>query len=74
MTKADRRLLLERLEKERRSIPDELKNAIQREESFYPELSDINKYYAFDCAGIPITAGYVLHGIRKESIKEVLIK
>lgn len=69
VTKVDKRLLLERLEKERRRISEGLKNAIQSEESFYPEFSDINKYYAFDCAGIPITAGYVLHGIRKESIK-----
>lgn len=69
ITKTDKRLLLERLEKERRSIPDSLKKAIQKEEKYYPELSDINKYYAFDCAGIPITAGYVLHGLRKESIK-----
>ena len=69
VTKTDRRLLLERLEKERRSIPDRLKEAIQKEERYYPELSDINKYYAFDCAGTPITAGYVLHGLRKELIK-----
>lgn len=69
VTKTDRRLLLERLEKERRSIPERLKEVIQMEEGYYPELSDINKYYAFDCAGTPITAGYVLHGLRKESIK-----
>lgn len=69
VTKTDRRLLLERLEKERRSIPDRLKEAIQKEERYYPELSDINKYYAFDCAGTPITAGYVLHDLRKELIK-----
>jgi len=69
VSRGDKRLLLERLEKERRNIPEKLKSAIESEESFLADFRDINKYYAFLCSGLPVTAGYVLHALRKESIK-----
>lgn len=69
VSRGEKRLLLERLEKERRNIPQSLKEAIKHEDTFLSEFSDINKYYAFICSGINITAGYVLHCLRKESIK-----
>lgn len=69
VSKGEKRLLLERLEKERRNIPEGLKNEIEGEKSFLPDFEDINKYYAFVCSGINVTAGYVLHCLRKEAIK-----
>lgn len=69
VSRGDKRLLLERLEKERRNIPEGLKAEIEREKSFLPDFEDINKYYAFVCSGMNVTAGYVLYGLRKEAIK-----
>lgn len=69
VSRGEKRLLLERLEKERRNIPEDLKEAIRHEDTFLPEFSDINKYYAFICSGMNVTAGYVLHGLRKEAMK-----
>lgn len=69
VTRVEKRLLLERLEKERRNISVALKEAIEHENDFLPEFSDINKYYAFTCSGMTVTAGYVLHGLRKEAMK-----
>lgn len=69
VSRGEKRLLLERLEKERRNIPDGLKKQIESEKSFIPDFEDINKYYAFVCSGTNITAGYVLHALRKEVIK-----
>lgn len=69
VNRGEKRLLLERLEKERRNIPDGLRKEIEREKSFLSDFEDINKYYAFVCSGMNITAGYVLHGLRKEAIK-----
>ncbi len=69
ITRGDKRLLLERLEKERRNIPKSLQDQILWENSSFTDFADINKYYAFVSSGINITAGYVLHGLRKEAIK-----
>lgn len=69
ISRGEKRLLLERLEKERHNIPDELRREIEHEKSFLPDFEDINKYYAFVCSGMNVTAGYVLHGLRKEAIK-----
>ena len=69
VSEGENRLLLERLEKERRNIPETLKEEIRQENTSLPEFSDINKYYAFICSGINVTAGYVLHGLRKEAMK-----
>lgn len=69
VNRGEKRLLLERLEKERRDIPEGLKKDIEREKSFLPDFEDINKYYAFVCSGMNVTAGYVLHGLRKEAMK-----
>lgn len=69
VTREEKRLLLERLEKERRNIPVALKEAIKHEDDVLPEFSDINKCYAFICSGMAVTAGYVLHGLRKEAMK-----
>lgn len=69
VSRGDKRLLLERLEKERRNMPDSLKKCIESEAKSIPDFQDINKYYAFTCSGINVTAGYVLHALRKEAIK-----
>ncbi len=69
VNKRERQLLLERLEKERRNIPENLKIVIEREKSFLPDFTDVNKYYAFMCSGMTVTAGYVLHALRKERMK-----
>lgn len=69
VSRGEKRLLLERLEKERRNIPEGLKKEIEGEKSFLPDFEDINKYYAFVCSGMNVTAGYVLHALRKEEIK-----
>lgn len=69
VTRGEKRLLLERLEKERRSIPENLKLAIRSENTSLPDFNDVNKYYAFDCSGMAITAGYILHCLRKEAMK-----
>lgn len=69
-TRGEKRLLLERLEKERKNIPDKVKDDIRHENETYPEFSDINRLYAFTTkSGITITAGYLLHGLRKEYVK-----
>ena len=69
LTRGEKRRAISRLEKERESISPELKKAIENEYSIYPEFDDINKLYAFQTSGIPITAGYLLHCIRKERMK-----
>lgn len=69
VSRGDKRLLLERLEKERRHIPEQLKDEIEQEKNLLPDFQDINKYYAFMCSGMSVTAGYVLHALRKEAIK-----
>lgn len=69
VTRGEKRMLLERLEKERRNIPKQLQQAIDNEDNSFPGLSQVNKLYAFMCGGIPVTAGYVLHAIRKEYVK-----
>lgn len=69
VTRGDRRMLLERLEKERRHIPDRLKEAIDSESILYPELADINRLYSFQVGKCNVTAGYLLHCLRKEHIK-----
>ena len=43
VSRGEKRLLLERLEKERRDIPEALKEAIDHEKSFLPDFEDINK-------------------------------
>lgn len=69
VTRGEKRLLLERLEKERKNIPVGLRNEIECENEFCPELADINRLYAFSTSFGTITAGYLLHGLRKEYIK-----
>lgn len=69
VTRGDMRLALERLEKERRQVPNELKEEIEREKETLPDFYDVNKYYAFMCSGMSVTAGYVLHALRKEAMK-----
>jgi len=61
--------LLERLSIERRDLPQSLCSAIESENKHFPEFDDINRNFAFICGGMTITAGYVLHGLRKEMIK-----
>ena len=60
---------MERLEKERRNIPVELQEGIDSENERHPEFEDVNRLYAFRVAGCNITAGYLLHCLRKEHIK-----
>lgn len=69
VTRGERRLLLERLEKERKYIPEELKRGIDREKEIYPELDDVNRLYAFRVSACNVTAGYLLHCLRKEYMK-----
>ena len=69
VTRGEKRMLLERLEKERKNIPNQLREAIEHENKIFPELADINNLYAFMTYICPITAGYLLHGLRKEHIK-----
>lgn len=69
VTRGEKRLLLERLEKERQNIPDNLRDAIENENKYLPEFADINRLYAFSTSIAIITAGYLLHGIRKEYTK-----
>ncbi|MCL2026694.1 MAG: hypothetical protein FWG92_07825 [Leptospirales bacterium] len=69
VTRGEKRLLLERLEKERKNISPQLKSAIEREKTSLPYLDDINRLYAFETSFSTITAGYLLHGLRKENIK-----
>ncbi len=68
-TRGEKRRLVERLEKERKNIPDTLKASIEGENKVYPEFEDINRLYAFMCSEISVTAGYLLHALRKEYIK-----
>ena len=69
VTRGERRLLLERLEKERRNIPEELQKGIESEGKHYPEFADVNRLYAFRVGGCNATAGYLLHCLRKEYAK-----
>lgn len=69
VTRGERRLLLERLEKERRNIPEELQKGINSESEIYLELADVNRLYAFQAGGCNVTAGYLLHCLRKEYVK-----
>lgn len=68
-TRGEKRRLVERLEKERKNIPEELKSHIEQENKWHPEFADINRLYAFMCGGTAVTAGYLLHALRKEQIK-----
>ncbi len=68
-TRGEKRRLVERLEKERKNIPDTLKASIEGENKVYPEFEDINRLYAFMCSEISVTAGYLLHALRKEYIR-----
>ena len=69
ITKEENQRLIRRLEKERNNIPADLKTAIVSENERHPEFADINNLYAFEVSGCTITAGYVLHGLRKEYMK-----
>ncbi len=69
LEQADKHLLKTRLTMERKGLPPKLQTAIESERDSFPELHDINMHFAFECAGINITAGYVLHSLRKEAIK-----
>ena len=69
VTRGERRLLLERLQKERKYIPTRLQEAIASEDKGHPELADVNRLYAFMLNSIPITAGYLLHAMDKERRK-----
>lgn len=68
-TRGEKRRLVERLEKERKNIPEELKRHIESENEWHPEFADIDRLYAFMCGGTAVTAGYLLHALRKEHIK-----
>lgn len=69
VTRGEKRLLLERLEHERKNISPHLKDAIEHENKYLPYLADINRLYAFETNISCITAGYLLHCLRKEYIK-----
>lgn len=69
VTRGERRLLLERLEKERRNIPEKLQRSIDGERNLYPELEDVNRLYSFQVGPCSVTAGYLLHCLRKEYVK-----
>lgn len=62
--------LLGRLEKERKNnMSPSLKRWIESENESFPELADVNRLYAFETSFSPVTAGYLLHGLRKEFMK-----
>ena len=61
--------LIGRLEKERKNISPSLKKLIEDENESFPELADVNRLYAFETSFSAITAGYLLHGLRKEYMK-----
>lgn len=62
--------LLGRLEKERKNnMSPSLKRWIESENESFPELADVNRLYAFETSFSTITAGYLLHGLRKEYMK-----
>ena len=62
--------LLGRLEKERKNnMSPSLKRWIESENESFPELADVNRLYAFETRFSVITAGYLLHGLRKEYMK-----
>lgn len=69
VTRGEKRLLLERLSIERSDISEKLSRSIESEKNVFLELDDVNRNFAFTCEGIDITAGYVLHGLRKERMK-----
>ncbi|WP_339316851.1 toll/interleukin-1 receptor domain-containing protein [Paenibacillus sp. FSL R10-2734] len=69
VTNGEKRMLLDRLAIERSAIPDNLLRSIESEKDTYPELDDINRNFAFTIEGTTVTAGYVLHAIRKERMK-----
>lgn len=68
-TKNANERLIGRLEKERKNISSSLKKCIESENESHPELADVNRLYAFETSFSPITAGYLLHGLRKEYVK-----
>lgn len=61
--------LIGRLEKERKNISSSLKKCIESENESFPEFADVNRLYAFEAGSCNITAGYLLHGLRKEYMK-----
>lgn len=69
ITRGEKRRAIERLEKERANISEKLKESIRTEQSIYPEFLDVNQLYAFECGSISVTAGYLLHALKKETIK-----
>lgn len=69
VSRGEKRRLVARLEKEREKINHALKESIDHEQTIYPEFDDINRLYAFQVAGICVTAGYLLHCMRKEKMK-----
>lgn len=69
VTKEENLRLIRKLEKERTNISPALKRAIESENDRHPEFADVNNLYAFETSTCVITAGYVLHGLRKEYMK-----
>lgn len=69
ITKEQKQRILKRLEKERNNISESLKKSIESENKSFPELADVNRLYAFETSFGTVTAGYLLHGLRKEYMK-----
>lgn len=68
LSEHERELLLKRIEIDREAISPGLREAIESDAG-YEALDDVNRAFAFELGGMPVTAGYVLHAIRKEGIK-----
>lgn len=69
ITRGEKRRAIERLEKERANISEKLKESIRTEQNIHPEFSDVDRLYAFECGNMSVTAGYLLHALKKEAIK-----
>lgn len=70
-SEAEKELLLKKLSLEREEMHLSLIKEIKKDKKYYPELDDINRTFAFLIDDMPITAGYVLHSLRREAMRGI---
>lgn len=71
ITTDQKEMLLRKLSMGTTTINKKLLHKIDEEKKYYPELEDINRNFAFMIEDMPVTAGYIIHAIRKQEIKGV---
>lgn len=69
ISKSEKVEILTRLSIERKSMDPLLHDTIEEDAKKHPEFADINRNFSFMLGETPITAGYVIHIMKKEKLK-----